>query len=88
MLFPESALPINPTKVPGSPDEREHFDPYPDKRPITDEPPEEEYPGKSYLQEKKALPPPQGDPPALPEGPDNPTNQAQMLFKPQFMASA
>lgn len=87
MPFPDSALPINPTKAPGSPDEREHFDPYPDKSPITDEPPEEEHPGKSYPPEKEAPPSPQGEPPALPDGPENPTNQVWSFFEPQLVAS-
>ncbi|MFT9219983.1 hypothetical protein [Gluconobacter oxydans] len=42
-MFAQSGnTPINPTKAPGSPGEREPFDPYPDKSPVIDEPPEEE----------------------------------------------
>ncbi|MBF0865341.1 MAG: hypothetical protein ABF932_00700 [Gluconobacter potus] len=42
-MFAQSGnTPINPTKAPGSPSEREPFDPYPDKSPIIDEPPEED----------------------------------------------
>lgn len=87
MPFPNSALPKNPTKAPGSPDEQERFDPYPDKSPITDEPPEEETPGKSYPPEKKAPPPPPDEPPALPDGPENPTNQVQHVPEPLLMVS-
>lgn len=74
MSFSHNTLPKNPTKAPGSPDEHEPFDPYPDKSPITDEPPEEEKPGKRYPPEKGAPAPEPGEPPALPDAPENPTN--------------
>ncbi|KXV44934.1 hypothetical protein AD943_01215 [Gluconobacter roseus] len=54
MPFSHSALLKNPTKTPGSPDEREHFDPYPDKSPIIDEPPENDLPGETPSREKPA----------------------------------
>lgn len=80
MPFSDSTLPINPTKAPGSPDERECFDPYPDKSPVTDEPPE-----KSRPLEKKASP--RGDPSAPPDDPENSTNRIQNLFEPLLMVS-
>lgn len=67
--------PINPTKTPGSPDEREPFDPYPDKSPIIDDPPEEEDEAEKDYDPAKGAPPfKTGAPPALPKSPDNPTN--------------
>ena len=77
MSFQNIAHPRNPTKAPGSPDEYEPFDPYPDKSPITDEPPEEEpseEPGKKYSPDKRAPSPEPGESPALPDAPENPTN--------------
>ncbi|MBM3098965.1 hypothetical protein JRX38_13245 [Gluconobacter cerinus] len=74
MSFRSSTPPKNPTKALGSPDEREPFDPYPDKSPITDEPPEEENPGKRYAPEKGSPDPKPDQPPVLPDAPENPTN--------------
>ena len=54
MPFSQNDHPKNPTKAPGSPDEREHFDPYPDKSPVIDEPPEEEAPENAHSPEKPA----------------------------------